>query len=722
MYRTKKLRRVQGIRQVLGNEATRFSPNHNLVSCPCPRGIGPRLIRESTENIKRGLYAFDEAVIPHLETMSSSTMPAAGTNAVHTGFWIDHDQTTIAKPTLTLKNRDAVLLLAALSTIVGFAAGWSWKIWRFLLHYFVFKAGNCEEKAGISDNRAQQVILKNLSTAGSAIVPLLSFMWSRRHRTAEKTHHSLWSTAPLIVAALVHVTIFSASSVLVAQILKGRTVVSKVTPSCGLWTPIIGNDASSYTNANEIWLNQTLQAENYVRNCYDHGTSSGIFDCSKLVTRLLPFESHSVECPFRDNGCLNGTDDAFVMDSGNISFRDLGVNSKYAKNLFVRRRSTCAVMPEEPFLERVVTNADPGLEGLGENESLRWYNFLTLADDQTVQYMYRNDDFSAGYDLRAHIWPYNNTMRWKAPFHPRNSASDTSLILLKSTGVSFLRAADDPWFSAHTIRERLGINLTAYGLPTTNVVEQPYYADRFLNIIGCYEQAQLCNKNTDWCSPWGGLYSVPLTEGLLGMNLPDVDEREVLEVTNIAVMVQGSLPSTGIPDSISRRHAGAALQAAKFLAESAQTRLDEEQWKIELRYWFSMGLARLQLDIFESIERPPHVNESMAFNTWETYNLTDLCGRVKFRSPDHSSLSTVGIIVVLVGAVSLALASFFDVVIEHVPWWGKIPAFQAWQNNDALALLAAPDCAEGRDIITGVSALVHESAPMHIKPTFPKGY
>ncbi|KAF2432317.1 hypothetical protein EJ08DRAFT_129192 [Tothia fuscella] len=166
-----------------------------------------------------------------------------------------------------------------------------------------------------------------------------------------------------------------------------------------------------------------------------------------------------------------------MMDSGNISFRDLGINSKYAKNLFVRRRSTCAVMPEDPFLDKVITNTDTGFERLSDKESFRWYSFFTGSDNQAFPYMYRNNNFSSGYSLLANIWPFEKTARWKAPFHLQNKASDISLILLRYPGISFLRMADDPWFSAHTTQERFEINLTALGLPAINFFGEPYYAD-----------------------------------------------------------------------------------------------------------------------------------------------------------------------------------------------------------------------------------------------------
>jgi hypothetical protein len=656
-----------------------------------------------------------------MASFSSSKIPAAGSSAVYIGFWIDHDQSVITKLTLTLKNRDAVLLLAALSTIVGFAAGPSWKIWRFFLHSIALKAGNANgRQSGHTSTRAQQVVLNNSDSAASAIAALLGILWGHRVGSS-KTGRSAYLTSGLILAPVLHVIMFAAASVLVAQILIGRTVVSRVTPTCGQWEPIGGTGFAAATNSAEMWLNQTLQADNYVRNCYDHGVSNGIFDCSKLVARLIPFTSHNTECPFLENGCLNGTSNGYVMDSGNISFRDLGMNSKYAGELFVRRRSTCAVMPEDTFLDTIVTNADPGFESLTDKESFRWYSFFTMANNESFPYAYRSDNFSAGYTLRADIWPVNprnNTMVWKAPFHPQNNVSDTSLILLKSSGIMFAQEADDPWFSAHTRNARLNISLPS---ETTIGDLEPYYADRFLNIIGCYEQAQFCSEITNRCSPWGGLYSVPLTNGLLGMDLPNPDEQKILDVTNIAAIVQGTLPATSIPVSISRRHAGAALQAARFLAETTQGRLDPEQWKIELGYWFSIGLARLQLDIFDSIERPPHINEDLAYNTWEEFNLTSLCGRVKFRSADHSSLSAVGIIVVLVGATALAIASFFDVIARYVPRCRTSWLYQAWLDNDALALLTALTSVEERSNIKVIPDAAEDMPVVETSSMLPKG-
>lgn len=57
-----------------------------------------------------------------LPTMSDiqDTLPA-GANAVYTGFWHDWDRGKVLGATLTLKDRHAVALLAALAVLVTFA-------------------------------------------------------------------------------------------------------------------------------------------------------------------------------------------------------------------------------------------------------------------------------------------------------------------------------------------------------------------------------------------------------------------------------------------------------------------------------------------------------------------------------------------------------------------------------------------------------------------------
>ena len=87
-----------------------------------------------------------------------------------------------------------------------------------------------------------------------------------------------------------------------------------------------------------------------------------------------------------------------------------------------------------------------------------------------------------------------------------------------------------------------------------------------------------------------------------------------------------------------------------------------------------MSLACLQLEIFNTIEKPPGVDDSIAYNRWEGTKLKDLCvcGRIKLYSPGHTTLSTVGIIVILVVVALLILGSAVDTVLGWLPMdWAK---------------------------------------------------
>jgi hypothetical protein len=85
-----------------------------------------------------------------------------------------------------------------------------------------------------------------------------------------------------------------------------------------------------------------------------------------------------------------------------------------------------------------------------------------------------------------------------------------------------------------------------------------------------------------------------------------------------------------------------------------------------------MALVRLQLEIFNPIEKPSGVNGSIAYNQWEGTVLMNICGKIKFYSPNHTTLSEVGAIAILVVVTLLTLGSAVDTVHGWLPLdWAK---------------------------------------------------
>ena len=368
------------------------------------------------------------------------------------------------------------------------------------------------------------------------------------------------------------------------------------------------------------------------------------------------------------------------MDSGNITFADLGINSKFAKALSVRRRSTCAPLDAKRFL----TPLPPDVLAANALVNATAYNFLEESNGTpfAVQYL-RHPDVSVDYDLQAYEFgevPPDSEFEAAgvglvAPLKKAQNDHSVSLILLSGTGILFLSPNDDPLFSAN--REVRSV--------VTNIPR--YKTDNNVNMLGCDERAQLCSSLTGKCTTWGGPPVVfPDDFSVLG---GDITGGDALDIVRSTTLIQLLLPTTLLPQSIGGRTAASALQAGRYLQSGWQVRIEPEQWKRKLEYWSAVGLARLQLEVFGTVERPLGVDPSLAVNQWEKDQykaLKALCGGIKFKSPGHTSLSALGFGLILGLSGLLVLLSFADVV---VPWLLRKRGyeFREWEQTDMLTLM-----------------------------------
>ncbi|KAH7086537.1 hypothetical protein FB567DRAFT_550023 [Paraphoma chrysanthemicola] len=630
----------------------------------------------------------------------------SGNSAVYTGFWNDHGNAAY----LTLENRKANALISFLAIAVTFAGNRSWKIVRFALYHVLCRRDGDTLPSG-SVKRQLQVILRNVVTAGSTLVTLGELLWDNRQKAKKRNNYQHPSeagkvpkrktgrTTSLILIATVHYVAYIAAGILTSYIVVGRLVVSSTIPSCGQWTGRDTSELASLLTWQSLRLNETQDADNYVRNCYPLGVSRGILDCDKLVTRSLPYHlEHNVQCPFGSELCSERPNGAVVLDSGAISFQNLGINTKFARTLSVQRRSVCAVVPDTPFLDQRILGKD-GVER-------RSYTFYLPTDPNEARgAWYRNSNSSGTYDLQSYhlIFSPANIVE---SLRPTTNDHDPSVIYLRSNGVQFLTEHEDPWFSVHT---QTRFDNSSGDIPPGFV---RWETDRFLNIIACKEAIRFCGHSTspENCTPYTGLNTAlksvtnatATLSNLLGVRNGSKDYDELSRLYSLVAL---SADMTSIPGSIQHRQAPSALQAARYLETIVQFHLEPEQWKVELEYWFAMALARLQLAVFNTIEKPPSVNESQAINLWGRAGLQQLCGRVKYHSPNHTTLSTVGFGVTLGLVGLLTLLSFMDVYLGwlSMPWAKRMTA--RWNELDNLSLLEELEKWEG-DVRRNVDPLM----------------
>ncbi|RSL98190.1 hypothetical protein CDV31_012724 [Fusarium ambrosium] len=632
-------------------------------------------------------------------------------SAVTVGVWTDHSH---HGKTLTLSNRDAVALLAFLATLVSIVGVRSWRITRFILFMVCFpksarQANRSDQTGNKTNDNADptqilpyQVILRNSETPNGAALSLLTGIFPKGSSITRTTNQHRVKSTILGAVALSHGIIFIALSILTSQIVLGRTVVSKVTSTCGHWIVKVDENRDSTLTHNEWRLNSTLDADNYVQNCYFGSQSTGIFDCEMLASQSIPFTVfHDADCPFQSHVCR--TNSAFAMETQNISLAQLGLNTKVASQLYFRRRSTCAPIREKLFYVKTHTSKD--LPWLTDNENITIYQFdtgSTSSPNGSFSYAVRNDRFGTSYEIAAYripIFDPTNVTKQPSPlrfFDPLfYGFHGPSLILLSGRGVIFYEQSDDPLWSVHTKVKYANGSLAGVDF---NEARPAYQMDSNLNIIGCDERFQLCSANE--CLPWSGLYSSFTAKHF--NEHTTYDNETFLNVDISLEMLAYLISETAIPDSIATRDGSSALRASRTLQAGVQLHLEPEQWKTELTYWFGVAMARLQLDMYKTIERHEGLNRSSVLNLWSRGPLRDkLCGKIKFRSPNHTSLSFAGVIVVVVVSSVLIALSFFEVFVDLIPakWRGN--RVLVWASSENLALLEGKQTVESEALARG---------------------
>ncbi|KAJ4309242.1 hypothetical protein N0V84_011623 [Fusarium piperis] len=613
-------------------------------------------------------------------TLGSPSTPAK------LGIWTDYSRDAISSTTLTLSNRDAAVLLAFLATLVAITGVRSWRISRFAMYMAfvpIIEAGVPDQ--GISDQLLpQQVILRNSETATGAAVGLLSYMYLGKECKTDGTRQRLKGTL-LSVAALGHWAAFIVLSILTSQIVLGRTVVSKATLNCGKWGPDL-NSSEFNLVYNELELNATLEADNYVQNCYFNHVKSGIFGCERLMSQAMNISvSHDAECPFPSGVCR--TKFALAVDTGNVSLAHLGINTRLAHDLYFRRRSVCAPIHADLFF--VGTYTSENISWFKADEKMSIYRFVTPTPDFPFQeHLVRHDNRSAAYKLDAYHFPFPYPLpeTLAAPLHFRDPLRDgnhgPSIVLLSGRGIIFTNQSDDALWSVHTRVEYP--NGTFKGIDLTKLPPK-YRMDSVLNIIGCDERFQVCAKHTNRCVPWSGL--IPMVDKSAIDDRARSNVRIAQDLITAVGLLDNIIPDTSIPAVIAGRDGSSALRASRHTSSGEQYYLEREQWKTEVRYWFAVAMAKLQLGIFNTIQGPNGLRPNGTMNLWADSPMMSICGRVKYRSADHTSLSFVGVVVVIVVSVFLITVSLFDIIIDRIPgkWRGR--RLTQWEASESLALL-----------------------------------
>jgi len=290
--------------------------------------------------------------------------------SVYNGLWTNYDYSPIVGATLTIPTRWGNYLIAALSTLVGFAGMSAWALTAYFFHQRVASRRN-------KDILDHQIQLLCRSSSG----PLESLIESAQLHVAWRTRSKkvIGRTLPLAVAAIIIWSSFIAAGVFVAEVASkayGDVVVLGTPLYCGDLEWGIGDTTNlSDAEAQERWRSSLAARDRKIganvkwsrtySEAYMLGTSA---PSSPFKQSILPYTATDVPCPWTINTTCYGFNrtrggSALRMDTGLLdSHTHFGINAPLQDRIQFRKVSTCGVVDWAPFVvesEGNLTDAFP---------------------------------------------------------------------------------------------------------------------------------------------------------------------------------------------------------------------------------------------------------------------------------------------------------------------------------------------------------------------------
>jgi hypothetical protein len=239
--------------------------------------------------------------------------------------------------TLTLDERKAGFLAAALVIFVGFVAGQAWSIVTFVLH---------QVRAGTEDQDAYgqqvQAILRNGNSHAHAawLTVRVALGWRRHIGFGAALRRGL----PAMLIALTSVMVWSGAQLFTSKIWStagDQFLLQNV--KCG-YQGFAPSTIQQQTMWLKHWRNRLEAASIYERQCYTG--LADLADCRTLPTRRLNWTMRDAACPFTDAGlCIRANNTPVSLDTGYIdSNSQLGINAPLADTVAYRKVITCSPM------------------------------------------------------------------------------------------------------------------------------------------------------------------------------------------------------------------------------------------------------------------------------------------------------------------------------------------------------------------------------------------
>ncbi|KAL9618940.1 MAG: hypothetical protein Q9160_006404 [Pyrenula sp. 1 TL-2023] len=394
--------------------------------------------------------------------------------------------------------------------------------------------------------------------------------------------------------------------------------------------------------------------------------------------------SKNSTCPFP------GLEKIYLRGTGNLridtglldSHDDLGINARPTDRVRYQNLVECAPLITDGYTRRFTSANNTGQDNVVEylyggiiqdydtipstNVSYRYPLDATELSDQ-------NADFVVNTVLYEGLRPRSDA------FYPVPELAmdyDTFIVFISANKINFLTTVDDDIFAAH----RFAPPIALPGSDNPKMLEA-FYSDQPAGVLGCVVRDRFCNPNKDLCEENTNELEFDTLVSRLKLN-----ERQNTTLWTIIASAYGL--ASAVSDTVENR-AMASLLARNSLRRGLIESLAEDQWKVEVIYWQSIAMAKLQRALLEQFTGPADEAMSKFVQAPATQEQKEACGTQKIISNAHANFNMLGLaITLIIGSIIILLSFSIETIVKIIQRWRKKGLYQRleWVSNDILQL------------------------------------
>ncbi|KAM5361391.1 hypothetical protein ACJA88_014484 [Fusarium oxysporum] len=414
------------------------------------------------------------------------------------GFWIDEDKPWFSKLLLTIPNKEANFLIAAISFLLtSFILPFAWKTLILILYVSRYT----RPSADTHELEQQRILFRNARSSANAVTSLSTSFWHWRRRTRGPPWREISQFFALLILASICVVVLGVCGIFVPSLFASdasdNVIVLAEAGSCGFLKLHDANaEIAEVSSVASRELDETTFARRYAAQFYGNESVAERIQ-STFPVPSLPFRTDkSAPCPFDARICFPGPGESISFDTGLLdSHKHLGINARKKDRVQYRWKAACAPLK----LDSTMFSVTEQKEGNTTSQYAEFYLGENEKSNVTVSWRFRYPENRIGYQVQT-LSSYRGfrdagNISW-VPVSPlRRPDADITLVFVTQNQVAYSTMVNDRVFQANgTVKRVLQKGNGKLYLPDYNA--------RF---IACADQHEFCNPTNGLCSGLDGL-------------------------------------------------------------------------------------------------------------------------------------------------------------------------------------------------------------------------